>query len=379
MHGLARIAMNGRYRALLLAVACFATVLGAWLGAAIVALVTLRKGVQEGVWVLLWAGLPVLVLAKVSGDGSVLALLLGTSILAIVLRSTVNLSLAALAATAVALLTGIGLVLFAQELLVELAKVFAGFIASLEQQTAGQEPAAMRLLPPTETQLAGMLGTANGAMSFLCLALARYWQAALYNPGGFGKEFRALRLPQPVVFVLLAASLGAASVGPEYRSWGTAALVPLTVAGFALLHARVHLRRSGSFGLSLLYATWLVFDAVKLVLVGFAVADAVLDFRRRWGQNDPTAVGQNQSDAEHSEYRNELEDTDDSHHAVGGGAEDTERSLGGIDGNESGGNGSETEDGRLREKNEKSDQRLNASPSENERSPDDGNDDLRDR
>ena len=25
----------------------------------------------------------------------------------------------------------------------------------------------------------------------LCLMLARYWQASLYNPGGFGREFRS--------------------------------------------------------------------------------------------------------------------------------------------------------------------------------------------
>ncbi|MEM8941847.1 MAG: hypothetical protein AAGC91_06805 [Pseudomonadota bacterium] len=376
MHGLARIAMNGRYRALLLAVACFATVLGAWLGAAIVALVTLRKGIQEGVWLLLWAGLPVLVLAKISGDGSVLALLLGTWILATVLRSTVNLSYAALAATAVALFTGLGLVLFAQELLAELAKVFAGFIASLEQQTAGQEPGGMRLMPPTETQLAGMLGTANGAMCFLCLALARYWQAALYNPGGFGEEFRALKLPQPVVFALLAASLGAANLGPEFRSWGTAALVPLTIAGFALLHARVYVRSSGSFGLSLIYATWLVFDAVKLVLVGFAVADAVLDFRRRWGVKGGIDGERDDSDANDRADHYKNDDTGDHRHA----AEDADR---GISARDSGADEDDprgkAEDGRSREEHGTGDHRLHDSHGENERSTDDGNDDLRDR
>ena len=68
MHGLARIAMNGRFRALLLAVACFGTMLFAWIGAAIVALVPLRKGIQEGVWLLLWTGLPVLCPGTAFGD-----------------------------------------------------------------------------------------------------------------------------------------------------------------------------------------------------------------------------------------------------------------------------------------------------------------------
>ncbi|MEM6302179.1 MAG: hypothetical protein AAF749_10610, partial [Pseudomonadota bacterium] len=282
MHGLARIAMNGRFRALLLAVACFGTMLFAWIGAAIVALVTLRKGIQEGVWLLLWTGLPVLLLAKVSGDGSVLALLLGTSFLAIVLRSTVDLALSALASVAVALATGMGLLWFGQDLLTELAQMFEQFFVSLEQQTASSGNQVVRLQPPTQLQLAGMMGTANGAMSFLCLALARYWQASLYNPGGFGTEFRELRFPKAIVFALLFAGLAGASVSLSFRSWATAALLPLTIAGFSLLHAGARARGRGSFGLSLMYVTWLVFDAVKLLLVGFAVADALMDFRRRW-------------------------------------------------------------------------------------------------
>ncbi|MEO0435962.1 MAG: hypothetical protein AAF098_03545 [Pseudomonadota bacterium] len=282
MHGLARIAMNGRFRALLLAVACFGTMLFAWIGAAIVALVTLRKGVQEGVWLLLWTGLPVLLLAKVSGDGSVLALLLGTSFLAIVLRSTVNLAYAGLASIAVAIVTGLGLLWFGQNLLAELAQMFEQFFASLEQQTSTSGAQAVRLQPPTQLQLAGMMGTANGAMSFLCLALARYWQASLYNPGGFGSEFRALRFPTAIVFTLLLVGLAGASFGISYRSWAAAALLPLTIAGFSLLHAGARLRGRGSFGLSLIYVTWIVFDAVKLLLVGFAVADTLLDFRGRW-------------------------------------------------------------------------------------------------
>jgi small subunit ribosomal protein S18 len=55
MRGLARFAMTGRYRALLIAMASSGSLLFAWVGAAIVALVTLRKGFREGFWLLLWA------------------------------------------------------------------------------------------------------------------------------------------------------------------------------------------------------------------------------------------------------------------------------------------------------------------------------------
>jgi hypothetical protein len=60
----------------------------------------------------------------------------------------------------------------------------------------------------------GMLALMNGlvAMFFgmnlmLTVLLARWWQALLYNPGGFIKEFCALRLPRNLSFlaILLAA------------------------------------------------------------------------------------------------------------------------------------------------------------------------------
>jgi hypothetical protein len=279
--------MSGRYRALLVAVASSGSLLFAWIGAAIVALVTLRKGVGEGGWLLLWAMLPALILTRITGDSSALALLLGTALLALLLRLTVSLSLAALGSAGVAVLTGVGLLFFAQGLLDELARVFEEFFRALETQAQQSGDTELALRPPTRLQLAGMMGTANGALSFLCLSLARYWQAALYNPGGFGAEFRALRLPPGLVLALAVAGFGLAWSDFSYRSWGAALMLPLTVAGFALLHARVRLKGQGSLWLSTLYLLWLVFDAAKLALIGLVIADAVLDFRARWQAAGP--------------------------------------------------------------------------------------------
>ena len=89
--------MSGRYRALLLAVASSGSLLFAWIGAAVVALVILRKGSREGLWLVLWASLPAFLVTTVSGDSSALAMLLGTAILALVLRASVSLALTAVA------------------------------------------------------------------------------------------------------------------------------------------------------------------------------------------------------------------------------------------------------------------------------------------
>lgn len=282
MRGLASFAMNGRFRALLLALVTASNLLFAWIAAAVVALVTLRKGGQEGLWLLLWASLPGLVLAQLTGDSSALALILGTALLAQVLRATVNMALTALLSAAVAALTGVLLLGFGEPMLDEMSRMFARFSATLEEQARSDNGGALALQAPSRVQLAGMMGAVNGVLSFLCLALARYWQAALYNPGGFGEEIRALRLPPALVWVLGIGALAIAALDLQWRSWGAALLLPLTIAGFALLHARARYRGQGNFWLGGIYGAWLAFDAAKLALVGLVLVDALLDFRRRW-------------------------------------------------------------------------------------------------
>jgi hypothetical protein len=290
--------MSGRYRALLVAVASSVSLLFGWIGAAVVALVTLRKGYGQGLWLLLWALLPALLLSSLTGDSSAVTLLLGTAALALVLRAAMSLPLAALASTGVAALTGLGLLVFGQELLAELVRVFEEFFRAVENQAqrSGEAPGLV-LRPPTVLQMAGMMGTANGGLSFLCLALARYWQAALYNPGGFGEEFRALRFPPTLVGGLALAALALSYAGPSFRSWAAALMLPLTIAGWSLLHARAFQRGQGSLWLGTLYLLWLVFDAAKLALIGLVIADALVNFRKRWVQQGGGIAPRDDDDA----------------------------------------------------------------------------------
>ena len=126
----------------------------------------------------------------------------------------------------------------------------------------------MELPRPEAGQIAGMLGAGTAMMSVLCLLLARYWQAALYNPGGFGAEFKALVLPGRGQF-------GAGCGGPrcfgawaqQYRTWAMICLLPLTFAGLALIHARAEALGQGKGWLTWFYIVWLIFDPVKLLVV----------------------------------------------------------------------------------------------------------------
>ncbi|MEP0203726.1 MAG: hypothetical protein ABJ084_05615 [Halioglobus sp.] len=288
MKSLAEFVMRGRFQALLLVVAGAGSLMFCWISAAVIALVTLRKGTAQGAWLLLWALLPAGVLLYAFGDSGPLTLLLGTMLLAVVLRETVSLSLALLCSVAVGVGTGLVLIVFGGEFLQQVVAIFSDFLAQLEQQASIQSEQNVVLPRPTAIQVAGLMGAGNAAVSVLCLLLGRYWQAALYNPNGFGDEFRQLRFAPAIAGVLALIAVGVASLGVEYRTWAVIGVMPLNFAGLALVHARVKARGQGTGWLTWFYLAWLLFDPVKMMVVFAAIADSWFDFRQRWQQPPDT-------------------------------------------------------------------------------------------
>lgn len=280
--------MRGRLQALIVTLVGATSLLFSWVGASAIALVTLRLGTAQGLWLLAWGVLPALALYVSFGDPQPLTMLVGTAVAALVLRATVSLSLAVLALVPIGLATALLYPLVAAEQLAALLEFLTGVLEQMQAEINRNGDAAVALQVPTTSQVAGMIGLSNAFICGLCLLLARYWQAALYNPGGFGKEFRELRLPPLATAALVLASVGIASLGVEYRSWASVLLVPLIFSGFALAHAYAGWRNHSSVWLGLFYGLWVLLDPVKLLLIGVAIADSWLDFRRRMG---PPAAG----------------------------------------------------------------------------------------
>ncbi len=291
MRGLAEFIMRGRWQALGVAVLGSGSLLFGWVSAAAIALVTLRNGSASGGWLTLWAILPAIIIAAISGDTGSVLLLLGTFGLAVILRKSVSLALAVMASVPLALLGGAALTLFNGVFLQELVATFNQALAQFEQELAQGEAAEMVFNGVSVPQVAALLATGNAVLALLSLILGRYWQASLYNPGGFGEEFRALRLPVGAVLLMASTALILWWMGADWRVWSAVVVLPLTIVGFSLLHAFAKRAGKGVTWLALMYALWIVIDPVKWLWVGCVVIDTFADVRGRWSRSADQGPG----------------------------------------------------------------------------------------
>jgi hypothetical protein len=284
LRALAEFIMRGR------AQACAVAFLGnlfPLISPATVGLVSLKEGSQEGLVVLLWAALPLIASYFFGQGSSLLAVISGFSLVltlvaAAVLRATSSwqwtILTSMLTATVVTLLIGLLLGVEIDLLIDRLSAMFAEIAA---QQSPEIEPvAASRPLVLGASALMLALSTV------VCLFVARWWQAMLYKPGGFGDEFRQLRLDMRVAGLSVGVFVLVLYLPTEYRFWADLMLVPLLLSGVSLMHYAVNVAALGSSWLVFMYIGLVVFGPViGGLLVGLGLADSLLNLRLRLTAN----------------------------------------------------------------------------------------------
>ncbi|NWN83109.1 MAG: hypothetical protein HLX48_08995 [Halomonas sp.] len=249
-----------------------------WLGAAIAALVTLRRGLSSA--------LPVIVAAAVpsgwwwmQGDVIPLASVLLVTLMAVVLRSRLRWSEALIVgALAGAVLIQLGVFLP------------PGGSGEMLDQLRQASPEVERLLSDlgsqgvdTEQLASLLIGGVTGLIVLIaavgCLALARSWQAGLYNPGGFREEFHALRLtPRELAVLVVVGVIGAVL---ELPGLGMLLWIPLLVAGIALVHGFIGLKGMNGLWLVAFYLLLITTWPMILIVLLLALIDAFANIRER--------------------------------------------------------------------------------------------------
>lgn len=274
MRALASFIMRGRMQATLVVVISAVLPLLFWLSAAAGSLVLLRRGFRDATSVIvggLLAGLAVWVM----GDPITFLVIAGALALAAMLRAEHPWSRVLLASAVFAVAFSLVLDLALAQTFDMLAKAFAEAMPKIE----GEPVLSGELIRPV---LVASTAVTVQLFSVLALMLARYWQAALYNPGGFGREFRELKLPKQTMAVLVAVMVVAPFIGPQFIILASASSLLLVLAGIALMHGLVAQGRLAGFWLVGMYVTLpLIMQLIYPLLVVLAIVDSLIDFRGR--------------------------------------------------------------------------------------------------
>lgn len=261
-------------------------------GAALVALVALRKGPGAALQLVAIA-LPVLVIAgHFSGLGmtlplAILGLWMPVLLLSLVLRNTGSLALTMQAGAGM-----LGAVLTAWYLLdtEPLATVQAfldGQVLPLLERMEGgqtglnadQRDALARIAP-------GLMVAGTLVVLVLAVIVGRWWQAIAFNPGGFRQDFHRLRQGRTAALAIAVLALAAAWTGqPVLVGLALGGAVTLIFQGVALVHGVV--AATGQSGLWLwgAYGMLILLPLPACVLLAIAGGlDNWMDFRRLAGQ-----------------------------------------------------------------------------------------------
>ena len=282
MRGLAEYIMRGRKQATLVVAIAAAIPLLFWLSAAALALVILRRGLNEALPVLIWGVLPALAWA-VMGDLTPLLVILGAAGMAALLREKQAWSQILLVIVPLGLAYALLLMTVLGEPLQALAVQIQERLPQLMTDMGGSVDDAdmVRLEALLVPVLAGLMGAVHALIALVSLMIGRSWQAGLYNPGGFRSEFHQLRLSPLVAGALLVLTLFSPQFG-QMAILAPIASLPLLIAGLALLHGLAGIKKLGSVWLVILYVVFVFAAQIVYPLIMFlAFIDSLFDFRAR--------------------------------------------------------------------------------------------------
>lgn len=279
MRALAEFIMRGRAQAAIVAV------LGSLVplfSAGALALVTLRRGGVDGSHLMAWAMLLPVVMALAGPETlpmafytlCVLAAVMGG---ALVLRKENNWAQGLLGLIALSAAGGLIYGWTFPEFNAALA-ADAEARAQAFEQAQGQ---ATQRTPITESLVVGLVSSLIALQALLALVLGRWWQAMLYNPGGFRAEFQELRLGKNTALLLFGVA-ALCITRPNAMFWGLLAGLPLVVVTAAVVHNRVRTRGMGAGWLVLFYLLML-FQPLYLIAACVGLSDCWVNYRRRSG------------------------------------------------------------------------------------------------
>lgn len=287
---LAEYIMRGRMQAMIVAstLALVSLVMPpvSIVSSATVALVTLRRGAIEGFIVLACSTAVAGVLGFFLLGNFQFMLLYGIVLwvpvwlISIILREGRYLSLAIEIAVLIGVMGVVSFYLYNADL----AEMWKNILSQMVPPNAPVED-IQHTLDVLSHYMTGVVAAASVFGLLLGLFLGRWWQALLYNPGGFRQEFLSLnthpRLAIGSVVVVLVASLSSGVISEV--SWNITILlfVLYTFIGTAVLHTVFASMKMGRFIVPMFYVTLFLIPHAMLPVALVGLSDTWMNLRNK--------------------------------------------------------------------------------------------------
>ena len=289
MLNLVRFALRGPSQALLIVTSSgLLTVVLPPLGlfnSAFVGILTLTKGAQSALSIaviasLLSAGFLWLALGLPQISLVLFGLWLAIIACAAVLRATANLALSLSTAAMIAALALLAL----YAIVPDPAQIWHTVLSKL-LLSAPVDDATLELRANIDTiarWFSGVLAVGFFFNIAFAIVLARWWQASLFRPGEFRREFYNLRLGKALAIVAALLLILGWTLKSELilAIW----LISMTLylfQGIAVVHVLVNAKSVSIAWLVAFYGCLLLFSQLALIVAMIGIAEAWLDYRRR--------------------------------------------------------------------------------------------------
>ena len=275
------------------------------LSGAALGLVTLRKGLRDAFIVLLGASAVLFAVGQMSvAAGTATAVFLGAMVTALwlpiiatayTLRTTRDMGASLLLVGALALVAVVGIFVSLDDVAGWWRLVLHNLLRPLLEESN-----VPMLSSEIEAVITSMARVMSGIMAVVVvyttminLFIARWFQAIVYNPGGFRTEFLALRMGRRTAIgalvVVLSGALGSGTFGDLALNLALVVMAMYSLQGLALAHAIVAAGKAHNAWLIGTYVLMLFFlPHVMLVLSAAGFADSWVDFRARMRLSGPS-------------------------------------------------------------------------------------------
>jgi hypothetical protein len=238
----------------------------------LVGLAIMRRGLTGALFLIAWALIPLLGWS-LYGDTIPLILLFGVGAAAWVLRASDSWEFTLF----IAILVGFFVEMFLRVQPESMEVLYQQLDQVMVQSELGTGADALR--QEMRDLMPSLVGTVYAFLTAFLVMVSRWMQASLYNEGGFGREFRSIRISSKFATMLVAGSLFS-NFGLLPTGWLVYFCLPLFFAGAGLAHGVVELKSLPKVWLVAFYVILMLPISAQLVVL-FALCDSWLDFRGR--------------------------------------------------------------------------------------------------